>query len=266
MIYCIPEGGLNDCFNQLWICIEYAKKENREIIFEMSLYAASNLEDIFDFSFFPVKIHLKIQKESLFDLKTEPPDFWLDPHKLVTFNLEKSYDKDTLLIYHKGGGGHRAVNVFKHIQFTDYFIQLLNKENEKLPKYYYGIHYRATDYEWDGYIKELLYDEIENTIKTNPHKMIYLSSDNKTYLNDISRKFVNVIKSSSCDDLPDEYTSLHSFGKQNGQILERTLIDLCILADSEKYFPSKGGYTNLIKHLNEEKAILNKALRKNISS
>jgi hypothetical protein len=64
-ILCRAHGGLNDAFNQLWICTEYALHHNRAIIFEMLGYSATDLSTLFDFSKYPVPIFFKDKLEKL---------------------------------------------------------------------------------------------------------------------------------------------------------------------------------------------------------
>ena len=171
-IYLQARGGLNDCLNQLAICTTYAIKHRYSIILEMTVYK-TDLDSIFDFSAYPVKIYtdVKQKKEELQGRPVEPAYMkhiqhntkrirqkngtWRGNHgRPLTFNLSKTYPRDIVLIYSAGGGGKPVVenatkrkHLFEYIRFTDSVLDEYYrvKDAAKIPERYSAIHLRATD-------------------------------------------------------------------------------------------------------------------------
>ena len=173
-IYLQAKGGLNDCLNQLAICTTYAIKHRYSIILQLNVYRATDLDTIFDFSDYPVKIYTDIRrkKEELKGRPVEPAYMKQIQHKVryvtqkhgtwrgnhgrpLQFNLSKTYPRDTVLIYAAGGGGKpvlenaakRERHLFEYIRFTDSFLDEYErvKDAAKIPDTYCAIHLRATD-------------------------------------------------------------------------------------------------------------------------
>lgn len=173
-IYLQARGGLNDCLNQLAICTAYAIKHRYSILLELTAYKSTELNSIFDFSQYPVKIYtnVKRKKERLKDRPVEPA-YMKNVHHMVKyttrkngmwrgnggrplrFSLSKTYPRDVVLIYAAGGGGDPVIdnaakrehNVFEYVRFTDKFINEYTrvKDAAKIPDTYIAIHLRATD-------------------------------------------------------------------------------------------------------------------------
>ena len=173
-IYLQAKGGINDCLNQLAICTAYAIKHRYSIILEMIVYKATDLDRIFDFSAYPVKIYtdVKQKKEELEGRPVEPAYMNHIQHKIryvtqkkgvwhgkndkpLRFNVSKTYPRDVVLIYAAGGGGNpilenavkRERHLFEYIRFTDAFLDEYYrvKDAAKIPDTYIAIHLRATD-------------------------------------------------------------------------------------------------------------------------
>ena len=151
-ILCRIPAGLNDAFNQLWICTQYAISHNRAIIFEMLYYSYTDLTTIFDFSMYPVPVFFKQKMEELKHLTTEPSDYdYNSPHiKLLTFNKNKSYPSNILLIHQEFGGGNQSINVFRYLRLTNKCADLIKNTLKLLPPTYSAIHIRNTDMKVDN--------------------------------------------------------------------------------------------------------------------
>jgi hypothetical protein len=167
-IYLRASSGMNDNLTQLSKCTEYALKHNREIIFESPTYAASNLDNVFDFSKFPVRIHTnyKEMRHKLRNNPIEPPYYGrlghppqfktFKNHKFVNaqnrpfeFDFSKSYPTNTVLVYASGGGGNISDNILKNIRLRPEVIEEYNNKmiEYRIPEEYISIHLRATDKE-----------------------------------------------------------------------------------------------------------------------
>jgi hypothetical protein len=173
-IYLQARGGLNDCLNQLAICTAYAVKHRYSILLEMTAYKTTELDSMFDFSKYPVKIYtdVKRKKEELKGRPVEPAymkqiqdkvryvtrknGVWRGNHgRPLRFNLSKTFPRDVVLIYAAGGGGNpllenaakRERHLFEYIRFTKSFLDEYRrvKDAAKIPDKYIAIHLRATD-------------------------------------------------------------------------------------------------------------------------
>jgi hypothetical protein len=155
----------------LAICTAYAIKHRYSIILQLNAYRATHLNDIFDFSDYPVKIYTNVtrKKEELKGRPVEPAYMKQiqDKVRYVTqkkgashdrslrFNLSKTYPRDRVLLYAYGGGGKpllenalkRERHLFEYIRFTKAFLNEYErvKQAAKIPERYIAIHLRATD-------------------------------------------------------------------------------------------------------------------------
>ena len=193
-IFLRARGGFNDCMRQFAICTQYAIRHKRSIILELNAY--KYIDNIFDFSEYPVKVYTNAN-EKLHELKdrefypVNPKDSTRKKtksylSKSVRFNLSKSYPSEVVLMYSVGGGGlpiyknasNREIHVFEHLRFTKEFLDKYKKavHDAKIPEEYIAIHLRATDkpLKIDSHIKGVSAEEIRaiNTLKIsgNSHK------------------------------------------------------------------------------------------------
>lgn len=192
-IYLQARGGLNDCLNQLAICTAYAIKHRYSIILQLNAYRATHLNDIFDFSDYPVKIYTNVtrKKEELKARPVEPAYMKQIQDKVgyvtrkkgvashdrpLRFNLSKTYPRDRVLLYACGGGGKpilenalkRERHLFEYIRFTKAFLNEYErvKGAAKIPERYIAIHLRATDMPLEiGSSVEGASEKEESTIK-----------------------------------------------------------------------------------------------------
>jgi hypothetical protein len=317
-IYLQARGGLNDCLNQLAICTAYAIKHRYSIILEMQAYKATDLDSIFDFSAYPVKIYtdVKQKKEELRGCAVEPAYMkyiqdntkrirqkngtWRGNHgRPLTFNLSKTYPRDTVLIYSAGGGGKPVVenatkrerHLFEYIRFTDAFLDKYYrvKEAAKIPETYSAIHLRATDMKLEisphivgaseteqKAINEIqsphnshteALDKVSAFIAMNPGTPVYIASDNIRLLEKLKAKHKHIVTTYSEKDTTNCESNrsckrIHAYNSKNSTILNDALIDLLLLANAKKLMTSAGGFSRLAAALSEKKDIVKKLLRR----
>lgn len=188
-IFLRARGGFNDCMRQLAVCTQYAIRHKRSIVLGLNAY--SHMDNIFDFSEYPVKVYTNLD-EKLQELKdrsfypVNPKDFtrkktipYVSPS--IRFNLSKSYPREVVLMFSVRVGGlliyknssNRQTHVFEHLRFTKDFLDKYKKavHDAKIPQEYIAIHLRATDkpLKIDSRIKGVSAEEIRavNTVKSS---------------------------------------------------------------------------------------------------
>ena len=60
-IFLRARGGFNDCMRQLAVCTQYAIRHKRSIVLGLNAY--SHMDNIFDFSEYPVKVYTNLDEK-----------------------------------------------------------------------------------------------------------------------------------------------------------------------------------------------------------
>jgi hypothetical protein len=264
-ILCRCRSGLNDCFNQLWKVTLYAKRMNREILFEMPSYSASDLSKIFDFSKFPVPIHTNtnsyIQKfRSSGNVYPQSYiNFLQNKDECPSENIQMTDDiqvsKDTLIVHDSTGGGSSGNLIFRYLRFQpDFLKEFYNRYS--LPPVYDAIHVRNTDL----CINTTKFDSIVSKfVKDADGKPIFIISDDQNTVKLCIEKY-------GCRKTYTEFldgVNLHSHGFRNCNILKDAIHDLLILIKSRNFLPVPiekngevllSGFSILAKDLHSQKS------------
>jgi hypothetical protein len=267
-ILCRCRSGLNDCLNQLWEVVSYAKKTGREVLLEMPTYQATDLSTVFDFSKFPVHIHT-FTKPILDDFsktgKIHPTHYkpFLDllqgsPPDPIRLDKEHEVSKDTLIIHDTTGGGHCGSLVFRYLKFQPDFIKQFY-ERYNLPPVYDAIHVRNTDLYFDPKTFDRI---VSNFIQQAGQKPVYILSDDKNTVSECVTKY----GCQKTDTLFLEGENLHSSGSRKSQILIDAVHDLLILIQSRNLLvvpivehgapPRLSGFSVLAKELHNQKLLV----------
>jgi hypothetical protein len=267
-ILCRCRSGLNDCFNQLWYVLSYAKKTGREILFEMPSYQATDLSTVFDFSKFPVRIHTQtkpildefFKTDKLYPISYKP---FLNlshgsPPEPVVLNKELDISKDTLIVHDTTGGGHSGSLVFRYLKFQPDFIKQFY-ERYSLPPVYDAIHVRNTDLYFDSATFD---SHVTKFISQAAQKPVFILSDNASTVSTCIEKY-------GCQKTYTTFlegVNLHSHGSANQTILIDALHDLLILIQArnllvipivEKEGPQRlSGFSILAKDLHNQKTLV----------
>lgn len=261
-IYCVIPTGLNDLLTQLNICTEYAIKYNRSIILKTSCYKCSKLNDIIDYSSFPVPLFTESKlKEITYTQKIPPyPEEDKNIHEFVNIKFDKSknYSKDILLIHASAGAGLVSIDILKKIKFTPSFLNIFYEQFKLLPPIYDAIHFRETD-RANNYNNINAFKISINQFIESSKNNVYIASDSKLFLEDINLKYPNkIIKSKSLDSITKtKYFNFHNiFGDKDENMLINAFIDLLILGKANNLKISEGGYTLLAQSLWFEKNLV----------
>ena len=176
-IYCKAYGGLNDALTQLNTCTQYAINHKRSIILEFMDYN-TNLNDIFDFSKYPVPIttDLSILEGKTFEPEAITPYIhekeYIKAH-IMQFNKGKKYSADVVLVHASAGGGNGSIDALAHLSFTTDFITSFKTLYKDIPPIYACIHIRNTDMATTVEKHRL---SIKSFIRSDP---LYICSDSK---------------------------------------------------------------------------------------
>jgi hypothetical protein len=270
-------SGFTDALSLLWHNTKYALKHDRTIIFITDAYSATDLDDLIDFTNFPVKVLCGEQHiEKINFLNIEPSCFALDPYMrpngfiqnpfynhtidgvICIYDVNNTYPEDTLLIFMACGNYGDAFFSIKHITFKSSFISKFTEQRAKLPETYSSAHLRATDHYNQNLTRDLA--KLNNFIKDKP--AVYLASDNMSLMESLAKKHPQIIKSVSYKKTDETYYSLHhTFGKTDPECLSNALIDMLICALADNFLPSVGAFSKLIKQLHEDKELLSSLIR-----
>jgi hypothetical protein len=271
-IFFRASGGLCDSLYTLQTLIDYAKQYDRTIIVDFVVYPASDLEQLIDFSNYPVKVICK--KNVIKNIKytnIEPSCFksdifkhgeyksagvrFIDGHPCV-FDITKNYPNSTLLVYYRNLGGY--VN-FKYLKFTKFLLDKYYEKLSLLPSEFHAVHLRATDHIYKHTENDVARLEIFLKNKQN----VYLATDNMTLMDSLSTKFPQIIKSFAYKKIDTPIHSLHhSTGSTDPDLLKNAILDILICASSKEFLPSVGGFTAAITNLHTNKELLKHLLKR----
>lgn len=306
-MYVKTSGGLNDSLVQLSKYTEYAIKHKYTIILEMPEYSATDLSSVFDFSLFPVPILTNevemqellkdrpIEPSHIKSLKSIPDKYKFNIQnnpkmaKLLSFNINKTYPSDTVLVTFggTGGGGDKSVSILEHIRLRPAVIDAYRAKikEDDIPEEYNSIHLRATDRKLnitnnitgmllkdsDAIInapssgdshKDSL-DKIDKFIKSTSLP-IFVSGDNQKLINKLIDKYPQIINRKleleKCSEKGRCDANHKRLGKKDPENLKKAIVDLLILAKGKAIMTSAGGYSRLAKKLLKRKDILDKLL------
>jgi len=289
-------SGLNDALSLLWYVIRYAEPHKRTIIFCLDLYKPSNLNDIIDFSQFPVPIlcgesHIK----NITFSKIEPSCFETDPYKecdstvkegiynipsignmITKFDPTKTYPDDVLLIFQGFGDFGESLETIKHIKFTRRFLEKFYLQQSvfikpMIPKFIHrvkkrlvpfpSIHLRSTDY--PGYNETDDIQSVERFVAKHPNKMIYLACDNSSLVEKLCNQHPKLVKPLSYKKITKPYRALHyEFGNIDPNCLNNAFIDILMCASGSDFLQSRGGFSRLIASIRNTRGLVNKLLEK----
>ncbi len=282
-VLCRPRGGLNDTLCQIEKCWNYCINFNRMLIIDTTKSGIFiNLSDLFiDKSNSGFEFNLTEELVSTInklDCQIKELNGKIDEYeseytkesnyvekitkKQITFDMQIDY-KESLLIYEQCGGGVDSLELLKKLKLSDVLRD--NFKKNIILESYKSIHVRNTDYKTD-YHK--LFHDIKSELKD---ENVLVCSDSKDVIEcaKIILKDSKIITKTS-NNFVKSGEPLHSvynkYTNDEKRILtENSIIDLLLLASSEKIYYSKlsgydfnklSGFTRLSLLLNENKEII----------
>ena len=278
-VYFIPQGGINDCFVNIYNTIQYCKKYNRILLLDMvnSIYKI-NMSDYFIIRNTGVEIIydkniintiIKNTKNTIY-----PPGIESIRDNLISNNLNIKYQykkpfytyiniplelpnkriDNNILIHSRCGGGDGSIFFINNIFFTEIIKKYLS-EKIKVYNNYLCIHVRSTDISSD-YIG--LYNNNKNYIHS--YKNIYLCTDNKIVYNYFLHKKINIKCFTTFSN--NSSRNLHTSDVNNDTKIKDILFDIFLATNSSSFLSnSKGGFTKLLKKCYLKKTIINNKLK-----
>jgi hypothetical protein len=259
-----PMGGLNDLFNQIAICYDYARKHRRILLIDT---LPTDFKDDFFRYFVPKTDMIKplsaIDHEALSfypDIKQdlfryEP--IWVrkrafapstNPALQLTFDFSEHYDQDCLVHHAAGraGYGRKAMNLF---YLKDEILDAVKACRNALPIGYGAVHIRNTDLSsnYKPYLEQ-------NIGEISAYSAVFLATDNAAVINEVRNSYSNVkwvsfSKNISANGMPIHMKRRHALDPY--PINVDALVDLLTIACSAKIFSpvtTKGklsGFTQL---------------------
>jgi hypothetical protein len=269
-IVCIAGCGLVDFTTEIWVCTEYAIRHKRSLIVDKTHYKNDLLGEVFDFNNWPVPVypfdkiytvlHSQIEpveyKQYLtYDnenglLKSAKPIKWLNR---ITFDMEMSYSRDTLLIRSSCRKvAPLTAMFFQHIGFTSDFITFFKERSATLPLLYNVAHIRHTDHKVD-LDATLLYIE---RLMSSSELPLYLGTDNPSVIKMLVEKHGSRVHyNSSVLSSGANGKAIHDLGERYA--LHNAVVDMLILIRGQnnvvpQYTESGSvpyGYTRVIDEL-----------------
>jgi hypothetical protein len=256
------------------------------------MYSKTNINNIFDFSSYPVKIitetypilkHIynrpnRIEPAFYTNQLLIPKDvkdcglyigYYLN-NKKINFNLNRSYPKIKLLVRDDGGSPSKNIRyILKYIKFTNEVKQKFREISFKNMEYN-AIHIRTTDTDIDSVKYKKNYNDIIKFIENSVLK-VFLASDNKNILTDLKDKYKDKILLSNTtyynnnnkDILNLQYGNLHQYGTMYSDVLLEAIYDLLLLSCANNILITNenSGYSRMAKFLCENKNILNNLIK-----
>lgn len=268
----IPQGGLNDCFCNIYNIINYCKTYNRILLLYMYKY---NFNDFFDinhpniiydnceirkiilennFSVYPNNLNCKIidilDKKIKVQYNPEHGDYTING--IVSHLPKKNINED--IIINSSCGGGRGFSFFKELTLKNNIKNICKEKMALLPDNYLCIQVRCTDLKCD-YKK--LYEDNKKII--NSYNCVYIATDNNLVVDYFKAEKLNVFNFSTFSG-----TYANEAWYQNTActftIICDILVDIFIATNSDIILSnSKGGFVNLLRDCFDNKEyILNK--------
>jgi hypothetical protein len=279
-ILCRARGGFNNALNMLQLAVGYARIHKRTILVDFPVYAATDLDTLFDFSAFPVLIHQAKQEElqTVLDSVTgiEPP-FYTSEHvlnrdlvgwnatdqrftigrKVPIFNQMKQYDDSILCVIDGCMAGVNGYALFPYLKFKPHFLQTLRARLEKLPSSYKSLHIRDTDKQtnWEEFLKQ-----VQDYHMKTPNLPLLVCADTPSVKKRLVGEWAQDIIYSDAWMPETVRRNLHYLGITNAEILPDALCDMFLLALGSDFLEScpSSGYSKYIRLLRKNPPLLHK--------
>lgn len=266
-----PLGGLNDILCQINYCYNYCIKFNRVLLIDTSfIYEQNTISNSFDkyFNFIKkVKIQIITNKEQIYNIISDEKKsiYPTSLKNLITmenfqsnennlsheniFYLKKISFNEDIVVHYSYGGGRESRKIINLMKINKSIGIIFNQIYLEIKKPYIGIHIRNTDMTSDyKFFLENNFDLI------NSYHNILLATDSiesKNY-------FYNIFKDKNIfcySKVLETNEPLHTQSKDKNVSFTNTLIDLLLLAYSEKLIVSteKSGFANLALYIHNNK-------------
>jgi hypothetical protein len=286
-LLCRPRGGLNDTLCQIEACWSYCEKYNRRLIIDtkrsgifvdLSELFVNTSENEFIFNLpnelieelnkLSCQIKVIEKKIDIYKCEYEKENNYVESTTREKLTFDFSIDhKENLLLHEQCGGGTDSINLLKRLKLTD---ELKKKFNHcKIEGAYKSIHIRNTDYK-TNHIS--LLNELKEELSG---QKVLVCSDNQNVVEDAKTILSESdIISKTKNNFSEVGKPLHSTHnnytyEQKKLLTENSIIDLLLLANSEKIYYSNlsgfnfvklSGFTKLSILLNQHKDTLNKLI------
>jgi len=275
-LLCRPEGGLNDQLVQIAKCISYSRKNQRILLLDTT---RTGFGESHSFYFTP-KIDDLINDER--EINQLLPQLWADSQvasialqgadysaeyderqkknfvtsekrEPLTFDFSLPHE-NKLLIHHACGGGLEGADGLSAFCLTPAVIDLIALRRRALPKLYFGLHVRNTDYktEFRPIFEKLSSHELFTLDRTS----IYLATDSVEVLKVSREYFSSPIFNFS--HVVDVERSLHTTKRLPKPVVNLDcLADLFLLTMATGFFAPKmiqgsySGFSVLVHYLRQ---------------
>jgi hypothetical protein len=186
---------------------------------------------------------------------------WYSPRingKYTFFDVTKSYDDDTLLVYLGFGNHGGALEVLKNINFTKSFLSKF-RDQRLMFESFVAIHLRATDY--PGFNEESDIKNVDIFVKKHPAVQIYIACDNSRLTEKLCDIHSQLVRPLSYKVIIQEYRALHYlFGHSNPSCISDAFIDLLMCACADDFLQSRGGFSTLIAQVRNNPKLLKRLI------
>jgi hypothetical protein len=185
---CIPQGGLNDMFNQIILALDYCAKRRRKLYIhtsnstfgdEFSRYfmAPENL-GVDVYGHIPDRIRANLQFDIAdFDYSEEKSAFVSkNTGRVLRFDFTADSDEEFAL-HNACGGGTLGEHFLKLFRLRPDIQEIVQARLDSLPSRYLGVHVRNTDYK--THYKDLISQIADKTRGVVP---VYLATDSNEVL------------------------------------------------------------------------------------
>ena len=202
-LFCFPQGGINNIFEVIYICLEYCIKYNRILVID-TRYITTFRDDIHKYFKFESDIIYKDNIDTLFKQirnKSIYPNIfktnesymatvckikftkfgYMYAYINVSISLLNPYDED-VIIFSNAISGTNIKEILKITQFTPKFKKELSNRLKLLPSNFISIHIRNTDKKSD-YIRFIKENE-----KHFINKKIFIASDSWESIDYVKKK------------------------------------------------------------------------------
>lgn len=260
-IHCYASSGLADSLNQLWRCADVADRlQYTRVFFEMPMYKATRLSEVFDISHFPIPLSIGRSVKQHIAALYARGELEGSPYKLPFLaysSFEKPINPRTLLIMHVDNGGNAASGALRHLSLGPSLLAQWLSLRARFPLRYTSVHVRNTDMK----ASEVDFDAL---IHEAPADLpIVLVTDDDALIERVTKRWPAILHSPS--HRSSNGGGLHYQGSLKAFILPEAILDMLLLASCEKLIVMRGinqwgagisGFSKLAIELNSCQSIL----------
>ena len=287
-LYLDAQGGLNDILMGIFTCLDFCKKTNRILLFDLEntvykipfeRYFTCNEKRIITnrkqikkhvlkkTSISPAALRGEVKKilngSLKFSWPKNPSSSWhgIPQQIIVNGNIVQipKLSTDTsedVIIFSRCGGGSKGIDVLNLFSFKKQLKEISKERLSLIKKPYLFLHFRGNDRS-NQYDLDESFAECEESIAK--YSEIYLATDDPSILDFFDSKKVKYKNFSTFPTPGDKkHKNLHCSGLDGDTMIKDIFSELFLCSHADHFIKSSGGFSILLKKCHKNKLFIDK--------